>query len=292
MSITPGENSGGALGNLQAGISTAALGGGGNTSYNPTLNGLSKGEQQNLLVYFGFGHGPTTSYDEQSGSGRMRRDSIQPESYSDEAMTVDQAMQMAYDPTQGAGIRQKLYKLGLIDSPNDLDAAEQIWSGAIQMAGRYYTNSGGSNKITPWQVLDMLSSSAAAAKAKANAPFTHTSTSTETAKFSDEDVKGYATSAYQSFLGRDPNAKEQAAVAAALRSYAAAHPKVTKSTTHGDGKGNDNTTTSTSGGVDQTEATQILRDQAQADPEYGAYQAATTYMSALEALIGSGGQHL
>lgn len=254
----------------------------------PGQPGISSAEQNyNYQVYLGTQ--PVTKQFNPNAGGRLMDNEI--ESYrgtADKTSSLDQAMQMLYDPTQGRQIMQQLYKLGLIDTPTDMQSAESLWSNAIQMAGRFYTLSGGKNKLSPWDVLNSLAGSQNAAKAKQNQPYTHTSTSTNVTKFTAEDAKGYATQAYQQFLGRDPSAKEQSAIASVLSKYAASNPSVTHTTVHGDGKGNETSSSTSSGGVSAAGINQELRDQAQADPGYGAYIASTTYMNALQSLLGAG----
>ena len=251
----------------------------------PGQKGINGADQGYYNVYFG--SSPVKKQFDPNAGSRVFDNEM--ESYTgskDKSMDINSAASMLWDPVQGKQIMQRLYKLGLIDSPTDITNAEGAWNNALLMAGKFYTIGG--NKVTPWQVLDMFAGTANAAKAKQNQPYTHTGTSTEAHKYTAEDLKGYATKAFQDYLGRDPSAKEQSAVAAAMQRYAAANPTVTHETVHGDGKGNETKNSTVTGGVSDVGAAQVIRDQAQADPEYGAYQAATTYMGALEALIGGG----
>lgn len=90
-------------------------------------------------------------------------------------------------------------------------------------------------------------------------------------------------------LGREANAEELAAFTGALNSYESANPSISTTTATYSGEEGDSpdTSTVTTGGVTQDAAQQLLSDKARENPEYGAYQAATTYANALFASLSS-----
>ena len=104
----------------------------------------------------------------------------------------------------------------------------------------------------------------------------------------DLDAEQIANQAYQQALGSNAGPKQKRALRAALRAYAEAHPQIstTRSTYDPDTGRELSSSTSTRGGVDAAGLSQIAEDQAQAAPDYGEVQAATTYFNALASALG------
>lgn len=115
---------------------------------------------------------------------------------------------------------------------------------------------------------------------------TTTRTSTNIQKSSKLDAKAIASAAAKALLGREANDIESASLLTALNEYESANPEVTTSTQeedmYGTVLGGSSTTT---GGVTAAGREQLAKEQAQANPEYGAYQAATYFNDALMDLI-------
>jgi hypothetical protein len=86
-------------------------------------------------------------------------------------------------------------------------------------------------------------------------------------------------------LGRNPTKAELNRWAGRLINKSESDPTVTTSTTSYSGQ-NTSTVSRTKEGFSDTEAEEYLRSVTEADPEFGAYQAATTYMNALMNAIG------
>lgn len=100
-------------------------------------------------------------------------------------------------------------------------------------------------------------------------------------------ARALATSIFQQLLGRDPGQNEIAAYAAALQQSEAADPSRATTVTQYDNKGNAiATNTMTSGGMDDAAKAQLAQDQIKKTKEYGATQAATTYMDAISKAVG------
>jgi hypothetical protein len=102
-----------------------------------------------------------------------------------------------------------------------------------------------------------------------------------------EDAHAATKQMFQSLMGRGPDENELNRYASMMTAYAQKHPKVTKTVTDANG----NQTTTSSGGVSDAALGDVMSNQARQDPEYGAYQAATTYWNALQGALGglSGG---
>lgn len=101
-------------------------------------------------------------------------------------------------------------------------------------------------------------------------------------------ARAVATQVFQQLLGRDPNSGEIQAYAQALAQSESQNPSSTTTTTQydmttGDPIGSNSVTT---GGMTDNGRALLAEDEAKRNPEYGATQAATTYMSALESAIG------
>lgn len=101
-------------------------------------------------------------------------------------------------------------------------------------------------------------------------------------------ARAVATKVFQDLLGRDPNQGEISAYASALSSSEAQNPSTAVTTTQYDMSTGDptNTSTVTSGGLSADAQAQIAADKIKSGKEYGATQAATTYMNALQSAVG------
>jgi hypothetical protein len=103
-------------------------------------------------------------------------------------------------------------------------------------------------------------------------------------------ARAVATKIFQDLLGRDPNSGEISAYANALSQSEASNPSTAVTTTQYDMATGEatNTNTVTSGGLSADAQAQIAQDQIRGKKEYGATQAATTYMNALTGAVGGG----
>ena len=100
-------------------------------------------------------------------------------------------------------------------------------------------------------------------------------------------ARAVATSVFQQLLGRDPGQNEIAAYAAALSQSEAQNPAQQSTTTQYDSQGNPVGSSSvTTGGVTSEGQQQLAADQIKKGKEYGATQAATTYMNVLTKDVG------
>lgn len=180
---------------------------------------------------------------------------------------------------------QKAYRLGLISDPHNFQQAFGQWQETVRLASNYYMAA--NKKVTPWQALDILGGSTMGG-AGAGGPKTQTGTSTSVHVPTVEDAHVLTKQLFQSLMGRDPTGAELDQYASMVTAYARKHPDKTTTTTTTDGKGNSTSTSSSSGGVSEAAMQDTLAEQAKADPEYGAYQAATTYYNALLQAIGGG----
>lgn len=183
-----------------------------------------------------------------------------------------------WDDTERAQWGKRLYTAGLIKDPNDWDGQLAGWKAAVQGASDYYVSAG--KHITPWGFMDLKQEQAA------GPPQPHTSTSTSVNLPSKSDAAAAIQAMFKNELGREATDGEIDRYSSMMLAQYRKNPNktVTTSTTNADGT---NTTSNSlqSGGFNPQG---WLEDQAQADPEYGAYQASTTYFNALQQAIGAG----
>lgn len=107
-----------------------------------------------------------------------------------------------------------------------------------------------------------------------------------------DTAKAVATKLFQDLMGRDPGAGELTSFASALHTAEENNPVTQTTTTQYDMDTGQqlNTSTTSSGGVSAEGQQYIGENQIKGKKEYGAYQAATTYQNAFDALVfGNGG---
>jgi hypothetical protein len=181
----------------------------------------------------------------------------------------------SWSPNAQAAFAQSVYKMGLVQDPNNWLAVVNVWETAVDEAANW--NAAGVNTFTPENALPLLATGSGKHLATTT---TATSSTKPTALGAESVIK----TIFQHGLGRDPNKKELAKFTGLINDFAAKHPSVTTQTADGFG----NTNTSTQPGVGQGDYEQLTQDQVQTTPEYGAYQAATTYYNALQDLLHNG----
>ena len=201
---------------------------------------------------------------------------------SDDTDSVDGGISRWYQMSdqERASIGVRLARAGVLDSASDYQGAFKAWQYAVQEAGNFYTATGGKRKVTPWDMLSLLEDNAAAAGGS-KGPKTTKQTSTSTNIPSPLDAEAAVKTIFQEGIGRDPSKGELARYSSLLIGKAKANPSITNSTQTVDANGNVSQSSTSSGGLSAAGAQQALMNEVQADPEYGSYQAATTYYGAL-----------
>lgn len=114
-----------------------------------------------------------------------------------------------------------------------------------------------------------------------------TATSTNANLTDPATARAVATSVFQSLLGRDPGSGEISAYAAALAASEQSNPAVTTTTQQYDTTTGEPTNSSsvTTGGMTDQGRQQLAEDEIKKTKEYGATQASTTYLNALESAV-------
>lgn len=156
----------------------------------------------------------------------------------------------------------------------------QLWGSYAAQAAQYYQQG---KKLTPW---DILSKDREAREAYMRTPRTVTQTSKAFDLSTREDAHAIFLQAAQSLLGRDPTKAEIGAFQKALNAYERANPTVTTVTQNYMGDELQSQQQTTKGGVKEGARQLMAVEDIKKDPEYGAYQAATTYFDAMMDMIG------
>lgn len=155
-----------------------------------------------------------------------------------------------------------------------------LWGNYVAQAAEYYK---AGIKVTPW---DVMAKDMRQREAYANTPRTVTQTSKSFDLSTEGDARAIFYTAAQSLLGRDPTKSEVAAFQEQLNAMERANPTVTTTTSSYMGDVLQSQQSTTTGGVKEGARQMQAMDVAKAKPEYGAYQAATTYFEAMLEAIG------
>jgi len=156
----------------------------------------------------------------------------------------------------------------------------QLWGTYAAQAAQYY---GQGRKLTPW---DILAKDMEAREAYMNTPRSVTQTSTAYDMSTREDAHAIFLQSAQALLGRDPTKAEIKTFQKALNAYEKANPTVTTQTTNYMGDTVTSQSSTTKGGVKEGARQLMAMEDIKQDPEYGAFQAATTYYDAMMEMIG------
>lgn len=202
----------------------------------------------------------------------------------DKTLTPDGAKQYFFSLTEAEqqSWANKLYRAGMISDPGNQDAAFAQWSSAVDYAANQYTYGG--KPLTPWDVLQ----SRMGISGKQNGPKTTVDRQTSVTYLAPGDAEAMVKSVFQNALGRDPDKGELSRYRSMLVSKQKQQPQTSKSTQTVDANGNRTGSNYGTAAISGAGLQQAALDKAQADPEYGAYQAATTYMGALQQLMQGG----
>lgn len=207
----------------------------------------------------------------------------------------------ATNPIEYQKIVNRMASSGL--DVSDPQTVQKNWEKAVGAATKAYAS--GYYKLDPFSAIDLIGSTTAK---NPQISVTNTNNVQKNLTISTgEEAKGALTNAAQQLLGRDPTAKEIKLFTNALNNMEKANPSYTS--TNGQevsnpgssqlvnvngsiaqiDTGNRNSTSSstTTGGVSATAASQFTSDFAKSAKDYAEYQTETTYMDALMKAIQS-----
>lgn len=193
-----------------------------------------------------------------------------------EKISSSEASLMFYrDDSFSRQVIKKMLNLGLIKTSSFAEAS-QVWDDAVAMAGRF---AAADRRITPFMALDFMGGAGGGARG----PTSQTQRSYQI--ISRASANAYVRAMFKEQLGRNPTRAELKKWSGRLIAKSEADPTVTTSTTTYSGQ-NASTVSRTREGFSDAEAEEYMRSTTEADPEFGAYQAATTYFNALMSAIG------
>lgn len=207
-----------------------------------------------------------------------------------QAQTVTRALNQPYlwDEEELDEAMKRMQDAGLdVKSFDDVNA---VWQGLVERAAKTYTISEGEKKVTPWDVLDLIEREDGVANGGPEDDENFTSTSIH--KSIQDISEGEAWSTLQSnlsrMLGRDPSDQEVRDFTHRMNSLAARNPAISKTiSTYKDGRLTNSTTNEVDSGFTADDMAMNAYENAQADPEYGAFQAGATYFNAAMSALGA-----
>ena len=205
----------------------------------------------------------------------------------DKAQSITRAMNLPYtwDEEQVDDAMKRMQDAGY--DVRSFDDLTEVWGGLVDRASKTYMLSKGERKVTPWDVLDLIKREDETANGGEDPDnFTHVSTSKSIQDISEGEAWSTLQSNLSRMLGRDPSDQEVRDFTHRMNTLAARNPAISKTiSTYKDGRLTNSTTREVESGFTADDMAMNSYESAQADPEYGAFQAATTYYnSAIQAL--------
>jgi hypothetical protein len=291
-------------------VSGVLAGGGATGGYSPGVgaaSGLTQAEQQDAMdVFFGRGKGymaPVQDGDAlYPGLSKMREGD-------DNVKSVSEAMAMFYeDDFDYKKLAEEAAKNGL--KADTLDDLQNVWETAVQYSANKYAAGA---KKTPWEMIPLMGGAWQGGGGEADRSRTMTQTmheagrtTTETATQVDisnpEQSRALVQDVLSRALGRRASGDELGEFVGTLNTYQRENPSVSTRTsvttpqdttqTTTEGPGGQSSSTTTAGGETSSSTTnrqgataeggqELLLENAMETPDYGAYQASTTYYNAL-----------
>lgn len=228
-----------------------------------------------------YAHGWNTPYTDMTDAGEV---------------TTDAALAMIYDPQKRQDILERAQKEGY--TINNFDDLQKLWGQAVQNATAAYMGSGKKMKPSPFEMLHLMASMGqndSRRQPVRGLEFNDTTQQVDFASMAPETARQILTSSLSDALGRAPTDTEIEDFASRANAIVSANPQITNSTAHmvwnpkggQDGLGayeQQSVVNQQVGPSGQDVANMVQNeaiDDAQSNPEYGAYQASTTYMNAL-----------
>jgi hypothetical protein len=206
-----------------------------------------------------------------------------------QAQTVTRALNQPYlwDEEELDEAMKKMQEAG-IDVKN-FDDVNSVWQGLVERAAKTYSFSKGEKKVTPWDVLDLVKrEDQTALGVEEDENFTHVSTSKNVQDISEGEAWSVLQSNLSRMLGRDPSDQEVRDFTHRMNTLAARNPAISKTiSTYKDGRLTNSKTTEVDSGFTADDMVMDSYQDAQKDPEYGAFQAGATYFNAAMGALGA-----
>lgn len=172
----------------------------------------------------------------------------------------------------------------------DFDSMVLAWDGLVDRASTTYMLSEGEKKVTPWDVLDLIQREDEAANGGDDELDPNRSV-TKVSKSIQDITEGQAWSVLQNnlsrMLGRDPSDQEIRDFTHRMNGLAARNPAISKTVQQYKDGEVVSETSRVDPGFTADDMMQTSYEAAQSDPEYGAFQAASTYFNATQSALGA-----
>jgi hypothetical protein len=206
------------------------------------------------------------------------------------AQTVTRALNQPYlwDEEELDSAMKRMQDAGL--DVKSFDDVNSVWESLVERAAKTFTISEGEKKVTPWDVLDLIEREDEVANGSAidDENFTHTSTSKSIQDISEGEAWATLQSNLSRMLGRDPSDQEVRDFTHRMNGLAARNPSISRTvSTYKDGRLSNSTTREVDSGFTADDMAMTSYEDAQANPEYGAFQAATTYYNSAVSALGA-----
>lgn len=169
------------------------------------------------------------------------------------------------------------------------DQLNQTWTALTQRAAMTFALSGGEQKVTPWDVLEMNKSEAQSAGTLVNYQNgVQKSRSKSVFDISEGEAFSVLQSQLTQMLGRAPSDEEVRDFTHNVNQQAAANPAITETVSHyKNGRIVNQTTDPIQAGYNGADAQKQAYDDARAAPDYAEYQSATTLFNAAQSALGA-----
>lgn len=203
------------------------------------------------------------------------------------ATPADEVANWFYDPKRRRQILEFMVKNGF--EVRDMQDAANLWEKAVSEATKVYMTSGGRQKVSPWDILEVWSPTQALGGGPPRGQsFTTTTRYTNIDEMGPEEARQVLTVALREALGREPTGDEIEDFASRANAIVAANPQVTETTTRFEwnpetGQYEQKAVASRQIGPSAAEVRAMVEneamDTAQAEPDYAEFQAAGTIMN-------------
>lgn len=207
----------------------------------------------------------------------------------DKAQSITRARNLPYlwDEDEVDAAMKRMQDAGM-----DVTSFESLtakWNALVDRASTTYMLSEGEKKLTPWDVLDLIQREDESANGGVDPEnFTHTSTNKSIQDISEGEAWATLQSNLSRMLGRDPSDQEVRDFTHRMNGLAARNPAISRTiSTYKDGRLTNSTTREVDSGFTADDMAMTSYEDAQADPEYGAFQAASTYFQATQQALGA-----
>jgi hypothetical protein len=210
---------------------------------------------------------------------------VKPKGSTDKITTVDAANNLPYlwSQEKDKEVIAQMNAMGF--DVHTFDDMVKLWQAGVDRASKTYLASDGSNKMTPWDALELYGKDASASGSSG-----FTGSKSMVSRSVSDISEGQAWSVLQSnlsnMLGRDPSDEEVRDFTYRMGQLAAKNPSITKTIARYKNGDEVSESSHTKPGFTTADIQRASYDDAQADPDYGAFQAASTYFNAALSALG------